>query len=71
MAVPPLSPRSRAGGLTEWVARTLVLAALDRGVRLGARRIDAMVHPNNEEAIPFWNAVGFDVDVDRRWSLML
>jgi ribosomal protein S18 acetylase RimI-like enzyme len=62
-----VEPSSRRAG----IARQLALAALDRGVRIGAVRLDAMVDPDNETAVAFWEAMGFELDVDRRWSLLL
>jgi ribosomal protein S18 acetylase RimI-like enzyme len=60
-------PEQRRSG----VARALVEAARDRALALGATRIDAMVDPDNDAAVGFWAAVGFELDVDRRWSLLL
>lgn len=62
-----VEPTARRSG----VARALVLAALDRATRIGAVRLDAMVDPDNDTAIGFWEAMGFDRDVDRRWSITL
>lgn len=62
-----VDPTLRRTGL----ARELVRAALDRAVDLGAVRLDAMVDPGNGTAVAFWEALGFELDVDRRWSLLL
>lgn len=62
-----VEPTMRRTGL----ARRLARAAVHRAVRLGAARLDAMVDPGNETAVAFWEAMGFDLDVDRRWSLLL
>jgi ribosomal protein S18 acetylase RimI-like enzyme len=53
------------------IARELVLAARDRAVRQGAVRLDAMVDPANDTAVSFWQALDFELDIDRRWSLLL
>lgn len=52
------------------VASALVAEASTRARALGARRLDAMVHRDNEGAIAFWEALGFELqDDDGRWSL--
>ena len=53
------------------VTNRLVDAARERARRVGAARIDAMVDPDNETAIAFWAAVGFELDADRRWSFIV
>lgn len=60
-----VEPTARRTG----IARELALAALDRGARLVAARLDALVDPDNETTVSFWEAMGFDLDADRRWSL--
>jgi hypothetical protein len=30
-----------------------------------------MVDPDTEPAVAFWDAVGFQFDIDRRWSLLV
>jgi ribosomal protein S18 acetylase RimI-like enzyme len=62
-----VEPTARRTG----TARELALAAVDRGARLGAARLDAMVDPDNETAVSFWEAMGFELGADRRWSLPL
>jgi ribosomal protein S18 acetylase RimI-like enzyme len=52
------------------VARALVTAGQERAARLGAARLDAMVDPANTSAVMFWQELGFERDVDRRWSLV-
>ena len=61
-----VEPAARRTG----VARQLVLAARDRAARLGAARLDAIVDPDNESAVHFWEALGFELDDGRRWSLL-
>lgn len=61
-----VEPSARRHG----IARALVAEAVDRVRRLGASRLDAMVDPGNRAAIQFWEAAGFALDVDRRWSLL-
>ncbi|MEY2420642.1 MAG: hypothetical protein QOI95_709 [Acidimicrobiaceae bacterium] len=34
------------------------------GGDLGTVRLDAMVDPSNDSAVAFWQAVGFEVEVD-------
>jgi ribosomal protein S18 acetylase RimI-like enzyme len=53
------------------VARGLARAARDRAVQLGAARLDAMVAPDNQAAVAFWESVGFERDVDLRWSMLV
>ena len=53
------------------VAQALVQAAAGRARNLGAPRIDAMVDPDNSDAISFWTSTGFELDEDRRWSIFL
>ena len=62
-----VEPAARRAG----VARQLVQAGAERAKRLGAARIDAMVDPDNSGAIAFWESVGFELDIDRRWSVFL
>ncbi len=62
-----VEPSARRAG----IARQLVQAALDRGAHLGAVRLDAMVDPDNQTAVASWEAMGFELDGDRRWSLLL
>ena len=52
-------------------ARLLVDAARARATRLGAGRLDAMVDPDNTDAVAFWESVGFALDRDDRWSLVV
>lgn len=52
------------------IARDLADAARRRAGHFGAVRLDATVDPDNEPAVTFWEAVGFQLDVDRRWSLL-
>jgi ribosomal protein S18 acetylase RimI-like enzyme len=58
-------PEARRAG----IADALVAAARDRARDLGASRVDAMVHDDNDGAVAFWRAAGFELqDDDRRWS---
>jgi ribosomal protein S18 acetylase RimI-like enzyme len=61
-------PDHRRGG----VAGRLLAEGRRRAVALGAARLDAMVHRDNESAIAFWQAQDFELqDDDARWSLTL
>lgn len=61
MAVHPDHRRRRIGN-------TLLTAARDRAVAVGAVRIDALVDDSNELGKTFWRAAGFELDEnDRRW----
>jgi ribosomal protein S18 acetylase RimI-like enzyme len=54
------------------VAAQLVAEGQRRAQHLGAPRLDAMVHRDNDGAIAFWEAQGFELqDDDARWSLVL
>ena len=48
-------PGQRRGG----VGRAAVEAVAERGREDGAGYLEAKVHPDNQEALPFWLAVGF------------
>jgi ribosomal protein S18 acetylase RimI-like enzyme len=52
--VVPASRRSGAG-------RAAVEAVAGRARKAGATHLEAKVHPDNQEALPFWLAVGFTV----------
>jgi predicted acetyltransferase len=41
------------------VGRTAVEAVVERGKAAGAECLEAKVHPDNREALPFWIAAGF------------
>jgi ribosomal protein S18 acetylase RimI-like enzyme len=54
------------------VAGLLLGEGQRRAQQLGAPRLDAMVHRDNDGAIAFWEAQGFELqDDDARWSLVL
>jgi ribosomal protein S18 acetylase RimI-like enzyme len=54
------------------VAGLLLSEGQRRAQQLGAPRLDAMVHRDNDGAIAFWEAQGFELqDDDARWSLVL
>ena len=54
------------------VAARLVAEAEQRARHLGAARLDAMVHRDNDGAIAFWESRDFELqDDDGRWSLAL
>lgn len=54
------------------VAGQLLAEGRQRARQLGVARLDAMVHRDNEGAIAFWEAQGFELqDDDARWSLTL
>jgi len=38
---------------------------------VGVTRLDAMVEPDNDPAVSFWEAVGFERNADGRWSLLV
>ena len=50
-----VQPRLRRFG----VGRTAVEAVAERGRAAGMEYLEAKVHPDNSEALPFWLAVGF------------
>jgi len=50
-----VKPDRRRGG----VGRATVEALAERGRAAGAAFLEAKVHPANQEALPFWLAVGF------------
>jgi ribosomal protein S18 acetylase RimI-like enzyme len=50
-------PDRRRGG----VGRAAVDAVADRARRAGAAYLEAKVHPDNQDALPFWLAAGFTV----------
>jgi ribosomal protein S18 acetylase RimI-like enzyme len=52
------------------VARALVAAGRERAAHLGAARLDAMVDPSNTAAVMFWQGLGFERHIDRRWSFV-
>lgn len=62
-----VEPSARRAG----VASDLAHAARERATEVGAARLDAMVGPDNEAAVAFWEAAGFKLDRDHRWSFML
>jgi predicted acetyltransferase len=51
-----VQPRLRRFG----VGRTAVEALAERGRAASAEYLEAKVHPDNGEALPFWIAAGFD-----------
>jgi [ribosomal protein S18]-alanine N-acetyltransferase len=54
-------PEERRAG----VGRAAVEAIVERAREAGATYLEAKVHPDNREALPFWLAVGFN-EVDGR-----
>lgn len=62
-----VEPAARRRG----IGTDLIAAARERARRLGSSRLDAMVDPDNESAVLFWEAGGFERDRDHRWSLHL
>ena len=51
-----VTPAERRAG----VGRAAVEALAERARSAGARHLEAKVHPDNQEALPFWLAVGFE-----------
>jgi GNAT superfamily N-acetyltransferase len=42
------------------VGRAAIEALVERARAVGARHLEAKIHPDNAEALPFWSAVGFE-----------
>jgi ribosomal protein S18 acetylase RimI-like enzyme len=49
-------PSNRGGG----VGRAAVEALAERAQAAGATHLEAKIHPDNEQAVGFWSAVGFE-----------